>query len=89
MKSHAHICLCDEAWNFYYDYVDFDIHSSVNKYLDLIFNVFNPEGIDRPIVESEMYHYVDNKMNRPIYFKAYGCVYLWIQCTGCNLSGLN
>jgi hypothetical protein len=89
MESHAHICLCDEAWNFYYDHVDFDIHSSVNTYLDLIFNIFNPESIDRSAVESEMYHYVDNKMSRPIYFKADDFIYLWIQCTGCRVPSLN
>ena len=89
MNPHAHICLCDEKWIFYYDHVEFDLTASVPMFLDLIFNMFNPESISRESVEAGMYERLDQNSSSPIYFKSKDLLYMWIQCTGCHLAGLN
>lgn len=89
MNFHAHITLCDDKWNLFYDYIDFDTQASVTKFLDLIFEVFNPEKIPREQVESYMYTYVDDKVTSPLYFKTGDLIYLWVLCTGCNAFSLN
>ena len=89
MNPHAHICLCDDKWVFYYDYVDFNLTASVPKYLDLIFTLFPYKDLPRDEIEAEMYLYIDEKTGRPIYFKSGDFIYLWVICTGCHLQGLN
>lgn len=89
MPPHAHICLSDENWNIYYDYVNHDIISSVPSFLNLVYNFFNPERIPRNIIEAKMYERLDQKSSDPIYFQSGTIVYFWIYCTGCKLSSLN
>jgi hypothetical protein len=89
MQRHAHISLCDEKWNFYYDYVDFDVMASVPKFLDLIFNMYRLKPETRNQVESGMYSRIDEKGATPIYFKSEDLIYIWVQCGDCKLFGLN
>lgn len=89
MKSHSHISLCDDKFNFFYDHVEFDSKSSVRIFLDLIFNMYQPESIDRQEVEFDMYQRVDDKNSNPIYFKSGDLLYIWVQCDRCRLAGLN
>lgn len=89
MLPHTHISLCDEEWNFYYDYIDFDTVSSVPKFLDLVFNLFNPENIPRDAVEAEIYDRLDRKSSNPIYFQSGNILYLWVYCTKCKAASLN
>jgi hypothetical protein len=89
MRSHAHISLCDESWNLYYDYIDFNILSSVSTFTDLIFNIFPLKDYAKEKIESNMYKIIDNNLNNPIYFKSEDLVYLWLICSDCKLISLN
>lgn len=89
MSDHAHISLCDESLTFYYEHIEFELSSSVRQFLDLIFEIYQPERISREDVESEMYEILDNKTKNPIYFKSGDTIYLWIVCSGCKFSSLN
>lgn len=89
MKPHVHISLCDRMWNLYYDYISYDLHSSIPIYLDLIFDMFQPENISREEVESGMYERLDGNNLHPIYFNSGELIYFWAVCRRCNLSALN
>lgn len=89
MNPHAHICLCDEEWIIYYDYVIKDCVGSVSNYLKLIFDLFSPDDLPFDEIEYSMYQRLEEKSKIPIYFKSGDTVYLWAYCTGCKLSSLN
>lgn len=89
MQPHAHIALCDREWFFYHEAIDYDIPSSMNIYLNMMFSIFDATEIPRGAIESVMYERIDTNSHNPIYFLYEDIIYLWMICDSCRLASLN
>jgi len=89
MNPHAHIALCDREWNFLYEAISFDTVGSVDKYLNLMFSIFNMNDMPRKAVENVMYDRIDQNSPNPVYFKYDEMVYVWMLCDSCRATSLN
>lgn len=89
MQKHSHIALCDREWFFYYEAISFEIVDSIDKYLNLVFDIFDVENIPRGAVESVMYKRIDENSPNPVYFLYGEMVYAWFLCNSCRMISLN
>ena len=89
MKFHAHVALCDRNWIFLHESITFDVHQSMEDYLNVVYEMFDAERIPRETIKGLMVGRLDINSSEPIYFLSEKIVYLWVLCNKCRLSSLN